>query len=133
MQPVWSGFSHAPLTGTPGVAAPATANLGTLYPSADLKTAAIAAGKVTSRISDGSAGSPKLCQLRMQPVWSGFSHAGRPMADPNRPLILAGHSQGGLHLSRLLTDRVAKDPALKRCRTRRGSATGRQARRSSAS
>lgn len=34
--------------------------------------------------------------------------------DPNRPLILAGHSQGALHLSRLLTDRVAKDPALKR-------------------
>ncbi len=30
--------------------------------------------------------------------------------DPNRPLILAGHSQGALHLSRLLTDRVAKDP-----------------------
>lgn len=34
--------------------------------------------------------------------------------DPRRPLILAGHSQGALHLSRLLTDRVAKDPALKR-------------------
>ncbi|HIV76605.1 MAG TPA: DUF3089 domain-containing protein [Candidatus Sphingomonas excrementigallinarum] len=34
--------------------------------------------------------------------------------DPNRPLILAGHSQGALHLSRLLTDRVTKDPSLKR-------------------
>ncbi|SUJ05160.1 Protein of uncharacterised function (DUF3089) [Sphingomonas paucimobilis] len=34
--------------------------------------------------------------------------------DPNRPLILAGHSQGALHLSRLLTDRVAKTPALQR-------------------
>ncbi|MET4898256.1 DUF3089 domain-containing protein [Sphingomonadaceae bacterium jetA1] len=33
---------------------------------------------------------------------------------PKRPLILAGHSQGALHLSRLLTDRVAKDPALRR-------------------
>ncbi len=32
-----------------GVAAPATANLGTLYPSADLKTAAIAAGKVPAK------------------------------------------------------------------------------------
>ncbi|WP_375395342.1 DUF3089 domain-containing protein [uncultured Sphingomonas sp.] len=31
---------------------------------------------------------------------------------PDRPIILAGHSQGALHLERLLRDRVAKDPAL---------------------
>ena len=32
--------------------------------------------------------------------------------DPARPIILAGHSQGALHLERLLRDRIAKDPAL---------------------
>lgn len=32
--------------------------------------------------------------------------------DPRRPIILAGHSQGALHLERLLRDRIAKDPAL---------------------
>ena len=32
---------------------------------------------------------------------------------PTRPIILAGHSQGALHLTRLLRQRVAKDPALK--------------------
>ncbi len=31
---------------------------------------------------------------------------------PTRPIILAGHSQGALHLTRLLRDRVATDPAL---------------------
>lgn len=31
---------------------------------------------------------------------------------PTRPIILAGHSQGALHLSRLLRDRVATSPAL---------------------
>ncbi|MBX9795890.1 DUF3089 domain-containing protein [Sphingomonas sp.] len=38
-----------PLTGTPDSAAPASANLGTLYPSADLKTATIAAGRIPAR------------------------------------------------------------------------------------
>jgi len=38
-----------PLTGTPDAAAPASANLGTLYPSADLATATIEAGKVPAR------------------------------------------------------------------------------------
>lgn len=33
---------------------------------------------------------------------------------PTRPLILAGHSHGALHLTRLLRDRVARDPALAR-------------------
>ena len=33
---------------------------------------------------------------------------------PDRPIILAGHSQGSLHLTRLLVDRVAKDPELAR-------------------
>ncbi len=32
----------------------------------------------------------------------------------NRPIILAGHSQGALHLSRLLVDRVAGKPLAKR-------------------
>lgn len=32
----------------------------------------------------------------------------------NRPIILAGHSQGALHLSRLLADRVAGTPLAKR-------------------
>ncbi|KQT32263.1 hypothetical protein ASG29_10615 [Sphingomonas sp. Leaf412] len=32
----------------------------------------------------------------------------------DRPVILAGHSQGALHLTRLLRERVATDPALKR-------------------
>ncbi len=31
---------------------------------------------------------------------------------PTRPIILAGHSQGALHLTRLLRDRIATDPAL---------------------
>lgn len=34
--------------------------------------------------------------------------------DPNRPIILAGHSQGALHLMRLLKDRVAGQPLAKR-------------------
>jgi pimeloyl-ACP methyl ester carboxylesterase len=33
---------------------------------------------------------------------------------PDGPIVLAGHSQGALHLTRLLRDRVAKDPALAR-------------------
>lgn len=32
----------------------------------------------------------------------------------DRPLILAGHSQGALHLTTLLRERVARDPALRR-------------------
>lgn len=35
-------------------------------------------------------------------------------AGPDRPIILAGHSQGSLHLSRLLVDRVAGNPIAKR-------------------
>lgn len=35
-------------------------------------------------------------------------------AGPDRPIILAGHSQGSLHLSRLLIDRVAGKPIAKR-------------------
>ena len=38
-----------PLTGTPNVAAPASANLGTIIPSADLKTGTLAVGKVPAR------------------------------------------------------------------------------------
>lgn len=40
-----------PLTGTPDAAAPASANLGTLYPASDLGSAGIAAGKVPARCS----------------------------------------------------------------------------------
>lgn len=32
----------------------------------------------------------------------------------DKPIILAGHSQGSLHLTRLLAERVGKDPALRR-------------------
>ncbi|MEH3047949.1 DUF3089 domain-containing protein [Sphingomonas adhaesiva] len=35
-------------------------------------------------------------------------------AGPTRPIILAGHSQGALHLTRLLKDRVAGTPLAKR-------------------
>lgn len=41
-----------PLTGTPFSDAPASANLGTLFPSTDLSTATIAAGKVGARCDD---------------------------------------------------------------------------------
>ena len=41
-----------PLTGTADAAAPAGANLGTLYPSADLSTATIEPGKVPARCGD---------------------------------------------------------------------------------
>ena len=34
--------------------------------------------------------------------------------EPGAPIVLAGHSQGALHLTRLLRDRVAKDAALQR-------------------
>ncbi|MFV0624915.1 DUF3089 domain-containing protein [Sphingomonas sp. ac-8] len=34
--------------------------------------------------------------------------------DPNRPIVLAGHSQGALHLTRLLKDRVAGTPLARR-------------------
>ncbi|GAA4018662.1 DUF3089 domain-containing protein [Sphingomonas swuensis] len=33
---------------------------------------------------------------------------------PDGPIVLAGHSQGGLHLTRLLRERIARDPALAR-------------------
>lgn len=33
---------------------------------------------------------------------------------PDRPLILAGHSQGALHLTTLLREKIARDPALRR-------------------
>ncbi len=35
-------------------------------------------------------------------------------ANPDRPIILAGHSQGGLHLTRLLRERVAGEPLARR-------------------
>ncbi len=35
-------------------------------------------------------------------------------ANPDRPIILAGHSQGGLHLTRLLRERVAGTPIARR-------------------
>lgn len=35
-------------------------------------------------------------------------------ADPNRPIILAGHSQGALHLTRLLREKVAGTPIARR-------------------
>ena len=41
-----------PLTGTPNAAAPASANLGTLFPSADLSTATLTAGRVPARCGD---------------------------------------------------------------------------------
>jgi hypothetical protein len=34
--------------------------------------------------------------------------------EPDAPIVLAGHSQGALHLTRLLRDRVAKDGALRK-------------------
>jgi hypothetical protein len=34
--------------------------------------------------------------------------------EPEAPIVLAGHSQGALHLTRLLRERVAKNPALQR-------------------
>jgi hypothetical protein len=34
--------------------------------------------------------------------------------DPNRPIVLAGHSQGSLHLTRLLKDRIAGRPLARR-------------------
>ena len=40
-----------PITGTPGADAPASANLGTLFPSADFKAARIGAGQVGARCS----------------------------------------------------------------------------------
>lgn len=33
--------------------------------------------------------------------------------EPDEPIVLAGHSQGALHLTRLLSERVARDPALR--------------------
>ena len=38
-----------PITGTPDAAAPASANLGTLFPSTDMKTATIGAGRIPAR------------------------------------------------------------------------------------
>ena len=38
-----------PLTGTPDAAAPAKANIGALFPSADLRTATIAAGQISAK------------------------------------------------------------------------------------
>ncbi len=35
-------------------------------------------------------------------------------ANPDRPIILAGHSQGGLHLTRLLRERIAGSPLARR-------------------
>ena len=63
-----------PLTGTSGGAAPPSANLGTLQPSADLVPTQL------SMISDGLAGSAKLCHDRMQPVSSGAVQAARPIS-----------------------------------------------------
>ncbi|MGI4731389.1 MAG: DUF3089 domain-containing protein [Janthinobacterium lividum] len=62
-----------PLTGTPGAAAPATANHGTLYPSADLSTASLIAGQVPAR-----------CDAR------GFLLIGLPPALPN--YVLPGNN-----------------------------------------
>jgi hypothetical protein len=41
-----------PLTGTPGGAAPASTNLGTLFPSSDLTTATLEVGRVPARCAD---------------------------------------------------------------------------------
>ncbi|MBA4042671.1 MAG: hypothetical protein C0474_12970, partial [Sphingobium sp.] len=40
-----------PITGSPGANAPASANRGTLFPTADFKTARIGAGQVGARCS----------------------------------------------------------------------------------
>jgi hypothetical protein len=111
-----------PLTGTPGVAAPATANLGTLYPSAGPEQAVVIDVVVVARqhigpdarpLADGQDAAP-LAMLCTNPL------TGTPgVAAP------ATANLGTLYPS--------ADLKTWSCRTRRGSATGRQARRSSAS
>lgn len=59
------------------------------------------------------ADSERALQLAYQDVIAAFDSFLRQVG-PDRPLILAGHSQGALHLTRLLRERVAADPALRR-------------------
>lgn len=63
-----------PLTGTPGSEAPASANLGTLFPSPDLKSATLQGGRIPAR-----------CQGR------GFLMIGQPPADFSR-FVLTGNN-----------------------------------------
>ena len=51
--------------------------------------------------------------LAYQDVSAAFDEFLREVG-PNRPIILAGHSQGALHLARLLKERVAGHPLAKR-------------------
>ena len=54
----------------------------------------------------------KALDLAYRDVAAAFDEFLREAGD--RPIILAGHSQGALHLVRLLHERVATDPALRR-------------------
>lgn len=58
------------------------------------------------------ADSERALQLAYRDIDASFDSFLRQV-DPDRPIILAGHSQGALHLTRLLRDRVATDPALR--------------------
>ena len=51
-------------------------------------------------------------ELAYSDVRRAFEHY-LAQAPPGQPLVLAGHSQGSLHLTRLLRERVASDPALR--------------------
>lgn len=61
----------------------------------------------------GSFASPKgkaPIDAAYQDVLAAFEHFA---ASSERPFVLVGHSQGSLHLSRLIEERVAEDPALR--------------------
>jgi hypothetical protein len=54
----------------------------------------------------------KALDLAYSDVARAFDHF--LVQEPDRPIVLAGHSQGALHLTRLLRDRIGKDGALQR-------------------
>ncbi len=64
-------------------------------------------------LTEDSATAQKAFDLAFADVMASFDQF-LTDAGPSRPIILAGHSQGAMHLGRLLKDRVSSDAKLKR-------------------
>ena len=66
----------------------------------------------SASVFDSRGNGPQAFALALTDVVRAFSHFAERTGD--RPIVVIGHSQGGLHTQSLLTDVIAKDDELKR-------------------
>ena len=98
-------------------------------PEADARAALFLRGQASAFNGIGQVWAPRYRQATFGAFLTNAADAGRALdlaygdvaaafeafltqVDPDRAIVLAGHSQGALHLERLLRDRVATDPKL---------------------